>query len=234
MKEYDHLFKIIIIGDSGAGKSSLLLRFAVSPSTHRHIAMQDDTYSESYMSTIGVDFKIKTVKIDNATIKLQIWDTAGQERFRTITSTYYRGAHGIITVYDVTSRVSFESVKKTWLTDIEKYSNANITKILIGNKIDLEDQRAVTTDEAREFATQHNMDYIEASAKTAQNVEKAFESIARTLKDKATRCTTTAPTPNTFNLGSTTRVAANRNIVSDKCQEVPVLGPMAAPLNKCA
>ncbi|GBE63083.1 small GTP-binding protein [Babesia ovata] len=234
MKEYDHLFKIIIIGDSGAGKSSLLLRFA------------DDTYSESYMSTIGVDFKIKTVKIDNATIKLQIWDTAGQERFRTITSTYYRGAHGIITVYDVTSRVSFESVKKTWLTDIEKYSNANITKILIGNKIDLEDQRAVTTDEAREFATQHNMDYIEASAKTAQNVEKvrirsrscnieqAFESIARTLKDKATRCTTTNTTPNTFNLGSTTRVAANRNIVSDKCQEVPVLGSIAAPFNKCA
>nr|AFY09909.1 small GTP-binding protein Rab1b [Babesia sp. BQ1/Lintan] len=222
MKEYDHLFKIIIIGDSGAGKSSLLLRFA------------DDTYSESYMSTIGVDFKIKTVKIDNATIKLQIWDTAGQERFRTITSTYYRGAHGIITVYDVTSRVSFESVKKTWLTDIEKYSNANITKILIGNKIDLEDQRAVTTDEAREFATQHNMDYIEASAKTAQNVEKAFESIARTPKDKATRCTTTTTTPNTFNLGSTTRVAPNRNVVPDKCQEVPVLGSMAAPFNKCA
>nr|BAN65758.1 Ras-related protein Rab-1B [Babesia bovis] len=162
MKEYDYLFKIIIIGDSGAGKSSLLLRFA------------DDTYSESYMSTIGVDFKIKTVKIDNVTIKLQIWDTAGQERFRTITSTYYRGAHGIITVYDVTSRVSFESVKKTWLVDIEKYSSANISKLLIGNKVDLEDSRAVTYDEAREFAEQNNMDYIEASAKTAQNVEKVF------------------------------------------------------------
>uniref|UniRef100_A0A0K8RG29 Putative gtpase rab1/ypt1 small g protein superfamily n=1 Tax=Ixodes ricinus TaxID=34613 RepID=A0A0K8RG29_IXORI len=221
MKEYDHLFKIIIIGDSGAGKSSLLLRFA------------DDTYSESNMSTIGVDFKIKTVKIDNVTIKLQIWDTAGQERFRTITSTYYRGAHGIITVYDVTNRVSFESVKKTWLTDIEKYSSANISKLLIGNKVDLEENRAVTSVEAREFAMQNNMDYIEASAKTAQNVEKAFESIAKTLKDKATRNTTAAPTPNAFNLNSTTRVAINRNAVSDKCQEVPVVGSMAAPFNKC-
>nr|BAN64311.1 Ras-related protein Rab-1B [Babesia bovis] len=221
MKEYDYLFKIIIIGDSGAGKSSLLLRFA------------DDTYSESYMSTIGVDFKIKTVKIDNVTIKLQIWDTAGQERFRTITSTYYRGAHGIITVYDVTSRVSFESVKKTWLVDIEKYSSANISKLLIGNKVDLEDSRAVTYDEAREFAEQNNMDYIEASAKTAQNVEKAFESIARALKDKATRCTTPVAATNTFNLGSTTRVSTNRNM-SDKCQEVPVVGPMAAPFSKCA
>merc|ERR1712159_656276 len=100
--EYDYLFKLLLIGDSGVGKSCLLFRFA------------DDTYQESYISTIGVDFKIRTVELEGKTIKLQIWDTAGQERFRTITSSYYRGAHGIIVVYDVTDQESFNNVK-TWL-----------------------------------------------------------------------------------------------------------------------
>ena len=98
--EYDYLFKLLLIGDSGVGKSCLLLRFA------------DDTYTESYISTIGVDFKIRTIQLDGKTIKLQIWDTAGQERFRTITSSYYRGAHGIIVVYDTTDSDSFEHVRR--------------------------------------------------------------------------------------------------------------------------
>ncbi|WBY58514.1 ras-related protein Rab-1B [Plasmodium yoelii yoelii] len=106
---YDSLFKILLIGDSGVGKSCLLLRFA------------DDTYTDSYISTIGVDFKIKTIEIDDKIIKLQIWDTAGQERFRTITSSYYRGAQGIIIVYDVTDRDSFNNVKN-WIIEIEKYA----------------------------------------------------------------------------------------------------------------
>ena len=99
-RDYDHLFKLLIIGDSGVGKSSLLVRFA------------DNTFSGNYITTIGVDFKIRTINVNGERVKLQIWDTAGQERFRTITSTYYRGTHGVIVVYDVTSGESFVNVKR--------------------------------------------------------------------------------------------------------------------------
>ena len=132
--EYDYLFKLLLIGDSGVGKSCLLLRFA------------DDTYTESYISTIGVDFKIRTIELDGKTIKLQIWDTAGQERFRTITSSYYRGAHGIIVVFDVTDQESFNNVKQ-WLHEIDRYACANVKKLLVGNKCDLASKRAVPTEQ---------------------------------------------------------------------------------------
>eukprot|EP01002_Notosolenus_urceolatus_P011663 NODE_4033_length_848_cov_46.964956_g3342_i0.p1 GENE.NODE_4033_length_848_cov_46.964956_g3342_i0~~NODE_4033_length_848_cov_46.964956_g3342_i0.p1 ORF type:complete len:208 (-),score=52.29 NODE_4033_length_848_cov_46.964956_g3342_i0:99-722(-) len=169
--EYDHLFKILLIGDSGVGKSCLLLRFA------------DDTYTESYISTIGVDFKIKTIHLDGKTIKLQIWDTAGQDRFRTITSSYYRGAHGIIVCYDVTEMESFNNVK-TWLKEIEKYASEDVRKLLVGNKCDLVVRKVVDYQVAKDFADELGVPFLETSAKNSTNVEQAFTKMAAEIKAK--------------------------------------------------
>jgi small GTP-binding protein len=171
LKFSDYLFKLLLIGDSGVGKSCLLLRFA------------DDTYTESYISTIGVDFKIRTIELDGKTIKLQIWDTAGQERFRTITSSYYRGAHGIIIVYDVTEQDSFNNVKQ-WLNEIDRYASENVNKLLVGNKADLTNKKVVDTNTAQEFASQHGMPFLETSAKTSQNVEQSFITMASEIKNR--------------------------------------------------
>lgn len=176
--EYDYLFKLLLIGDSGVGKSCLLLRFA------------DDTYTESYISTIGVDFKIRTIELEGKTIKLQIWDTAGQERFRTITSSYYRGAHGIIVVFDVTDQESFNNVKQ-WLHEIDRYACQNVKKLLVGNKCDLASKRAVATETAQEFADSLGIQYLETSAKNATNVEKAFTTMAGQIR----KWMQTQPTP---------------------------------------
>eukprot|EP01084_Bolivina_argentea_P089617 161668_1 len=169
--DYDHLFKLLLIGDSGVGKSCLLLRFA------------DDTYTESYISTIGVDFKIRTMELGGKTIKLQIWDTAGQERFRTITSSYYRGAHGIIIVYDVTDMESFNNVK-TWLQEIDKYASDSVNKLLVGNKCDLVVKKTVDTGVAKEFADSLNIPFLETSAKNSTNVEEAFVKMASEIKKR--------------------------------------------------
>ncbi|CCH59861.1 hypothetical protein TBLA_0C00450 [Henningerozyma blattae CBS 6284] len=168
--EYDYLFKLLLIGNSGVGKSCLLLRFS------------DDTYSNDYISTIGVDFKIKTIEIDGKTVKLQIWDTAGQERFRTITSSYYRGSHGIIIVYDVTDQDSFNSVKM-WLQEIDRYATSSVLKLLVGNKSDLKDKRIVEYDVAKEFAETNNMPFLETSALDSTNVEEAFLTMAKQIKE---------------------------------------------------
>jgi Ras-related protein Rab-1A len=169
--EYDYLFKLLLIGDSGVGKSCLLLRFA------------DDTYTDSYISTIGVDFKIRTVDLDTKTIKLQIWDTAGQERFRTITSSYYRGAHGIIIVYDITDKESFDNVRQ-WMFEIDRYASENVCKLLVGNKSDLQPKRAVEYEAAKAFADELNIPFLETSAKNATNVEQAFLTMAAQIKNK--------------------------------------------------
>jgi len=169
--EYDYLFKLLLIGDSGVGKSCLLLRFA------------DDTYTESYISTIGVDFKIRTIQLDGKTIKLQIWDTAGQERFRTITSSYYRGAHGIIVVYDTTEMESFNNVKQ-WLHEIDRYATEGVNKLLVGNKSDLVAKRQVDTAAAKDFADSLSIPFLETSAKNAENVERSFMTMASEIKSR--------------------------------------------------
>ncbi|KAI8540246.1 hypothetical protein RHMOL_Rhmol09G0247800 [Rhododendron molle] len=151
----DYLFKLLLIGDSGVGKSCLLLRFA------------DDSYLDSYISTIGVDF----------------WDTAGQERFRTITSSYYRGAHGIIIVYDVTDQESFNNVKQ-WLNEIDRYANGSVNKLLVGNKCDLSANRVVSYDTAKAFADEIGIPFMETSAKNATNVEQAFMAMSADIKDR--------------------------------------------------
>ncbi|KAI9813916.1 MAG: hypothetical protein M1832_006063 [Thelocarpon impressellum] len=169
--KYDYLFKLLLIGDSGVGKSCLLLRFA------------DDTYTESYISTIGVDFKIRTIELDGKTVKLQIWDTAGQERFRTITSSYYRGAHGICVVYDVTDMDSFNNVKQ-WLQEIDRYATEGVNKLLVGNKSDMSDKKVVEYTVAKEFADSLGIPFLETSAKNASNVEQAFLTMARQIKER--------------------------------------------------
>ena len=134
------------------------------------------------MPTIGVDFKIRTIDVDGKTIKLQIWDTAGQERFKTITSSYYKGAHGIIVTYDITDRDSFNSVH-TWMSEVEKYTNDNITRILVGNKTDLEDKRAVSFEEGQEMANHYCVRFLETSAKECKNVDQAFQLMTREIKN---------------------------------------------------
>jgi len=196
--EYDYLFKLLLIGDSGVGKSCLLLRFA------------DHTYTESYISTIGVDFKIRTITTrDEKTIKLQIWDTAGQERFRTITSSYYRGAHGIIVVYDVTDQESFNNVKQ-WLNEIERYACEKVNKLLVGNKCDLVSKKAVSYEVAKGFADKLDIPFLETSAKAATNVEKAFLTMADEIKNNITTNTIASPNPKKpVNMGTNETVGSS-------------------------
>ena len=165
-QDYDYLFKVLLIGNSSVGKSSLLLRFV------------DNQWSDLFVPTIGVDFKIRTMEIDNKNVKLQIWDTAGQERFKNITASYYRGAHGIFVVYDISDMESFKNINN-WLIEIEKNANKNVYKILVGNKCDLEDKRTVSYQQGKELAETYGMQFIETSAKSNTNVEEAFHLLGR-------------------------------------------------------
>jgi Ras-related protein Rab-1A len=167
-QEYDYLFKLLLIGNSSVGKSSLLVRFV------------DDVWEENFVPTIGVDFKLKTLDVNGKKVKLQIWDTAGQERFKNITASYYRGGNGVLVVYDITDRDSFTNLT-SWLIEIEKNANKNVFKLLIGNKNDLESERKVTTEEGKEFADSNGMKFIETSAKTADKVYEAFELLTKEI-----------------------------------------------------
>jgi Ras-related protein Rab-1A len=147
----------VIIGNSSVGKSSLLLRFA------------DDVFHETFLPTIGVDFKIRTIEQAGSVVKLQMWDTAGQEKFKTIVSAYYKGAQGIMFVFDLTDSRSFSEVKN-WMAEAERFSNDKVVKILVGNKCDMERERMVKREDAQQFADSEGMLYYETSAKTNHNV----------------------------------------------------------------
>ncbi len=168
VKKSDHNFKFVVIGDTGAGKSSVLLRFA------------DNAFQESYMATVAVDFRHRTVTVNGESCKLQIWDTAGQERYRTITSAYYRGADAIVMVYDVTNQESIRHIND-WMAEVNRYAAPDTCKLLIGNKCDLESQRVVPTATAKSFAEELNIPFIETSAKDGVNVDKAFIQLTEAL-----------------------------------------------------
>merc|ERR1719171_470778 len=143
-QQYDFLIKLLLIGDSGVGKSCILVRFA------------DDAFSNSFITTIGIDFKIRTIELDGKRIKLQIWDTAGQERFKTITTAYYRGAMGIMLVYDVTNEKSFDNIKN-WIRNIEEHASADVEKMILGNKCDMNDRRQVSKDRGEQLAIEYGI-----------------------------------------------------------------------------
>lgn len=166
---YDFLIKLLLIGDSGVGKSCLLLRFS------------DDSFTTSFITTIGIDFKIKTIELDGKRIKLQIWDTAGQERFRTITTAYYRGAMGILLVYDVTDEQSFANIRN-WIRNIEQHAADNVDKVLIGNKCDMVNDKVVETAKGKALADEYGVKFFETSAKMNTNVTESFTSIAKAIK----------------------------------------------------
>lgn len=167
---YAYLFKYIIIGDTGVGKSCLLLQFT------------DKRFQPVHDLTIGVEFGARMVTIDNKQVKLQIWDTAGQESFRSITRSYYRGAAGALLVYDITRRDTFKHLSR-WLEEARQHSQSNMVIMLIGNKNDLEHRRAVSTEEGRAFAEANGLIFMETSAKTAYNVEQAFINTAEKIHE---------------------------------------------------
>ncbi|XP_043935852.1 ras-related protein Rab-13 [Protopterus annectens] len=167
-KAYDYLFKLLLIGDSGVGKTCLIIRFA------------EDNFNSTYISTIGIDFKIRTVEIDGKKIKLQVWDTAGQERFKTITTAYYRGAMGIILVYDITDEKSFENIQN-WIKSIRENAAADVERMLLGNKCDIESRRKVQKEQAEKLAKEHGIKFFETSAKSSINVDESFCALARDI-----------------------------------------------------
>jgi len=181
-KTYDLLFKLLLIGDSGVGKTCILFRFS------------DDAFNTTFISTIGIDFKIKTIELKGKKIKLQIWDTAGQERFHTITTSYYRGAMGIMLVYDITNLKSFENIAK-WLRNIDEHANEDVEKMILGNKCDMEDNRQVPKERGDAIALEHGIKFMETSAKNNINIDRAFQELAEAILNKTSRETSSSTIP---------------------------------------
>ncbi|KAH0793911.1 ras-related protein Rab-11A [Histomonas meleagridis] len=174
--EPDMLIKIILVGDSGVGKTNLLSQFA------------RNLFNQNSKTTIGVEFATKTLEINGKIIKAQIWDTAGQERYRAITSSYYKGAQGAMILYDITSSISFESIPK-WLSELRNNADEHIPVMIIGNKCDLDESRSVKQQEAIQFAEQEKLLFIETSAAEATNVQEAFQQLLESIIDFNTKLT---------------------------------------------
>ncbi|EDW30034.1 GL22545 [Drosophila persimilis] len=189
-ENFDFLFKIVLIGDCGTGKTCIVDRFKTG------------NYIERHGNTIGVDFSMKTIEVEAKQIKLQIWDTAGQERFRTITQSYYRSANGVLIVYDITKRSSFSNLQK-WIEEVRRYTASNVLIILIGNKCDLETEREVDFEEARQMCQYipEILFVMETSAKENMNVEDAFRCLATELKRQHDANNVEAVEENTITLG---------------------------------
>eukprot|EP00105_Crassostrea_gigas_P022089 XP_011441467.1 PREDICTED: ras-related protein Rab-37 isoform X4 [Crassostrea gigas] len=172
---YDISSKVMLIGDSGVGKTCLLVRF------------KDGAFlSGSFISTVGIDFRNKVVDVEGTKVKLQIWDTAGQERFRSITRAYYRDANALLLLYDVSNKASFDNIR-AWLGEINEYAQEDVVIMLLGNKADMTSERVIRTEDGERLANEYNVAFMETSAKTGMNVDLAFMAVAKDLKMKKTR-----------------------------------------------
>ena len=167
----EFMYKILLLGDISVGKTCILTRYS------------DNTFREEHFVTVGLDFIKKSVNLDNGkTVNIQIWDTAGQDRFKSITKNYYKGAHGIILIYDVTTRKTFDNVRK-WIDTIKEEVSDKVNVILVGNKIDNNDNRKVTTEEGQKIANEYKLPFYETSAKTGDNINKAFNDLITRVVD---------------------------------------------------
>ena len=164
-------FKILLIGDLGVGKSCVILRYV------------EGDFPGNIMSSIGVDFKTKQIEFDDRLIKLQIWDTAGHEKFRTITTSYYKSAHAIIILYDITQKASFDHIRN-WITEIDKFGKQGVLKVIVGNKLDMENNRKITKEAAENLALKYGIKLWEVSAKDNTNIEEMFLDTIKTLLEK--------------------------------------------------
>ncbi|XP_061740775.1 ras-related protein Rab-26-like [Nerophis ophidion] len=172
---YDIAFKVMLIGDSGVGKTCLLVRF------------KDGAFlAGSFISTVGIDFRNKVLNIDGVKVKLQIWDTAGQERFRSVTHAYYRDAHALLLLYDVTNKTSFDNIQ-AWLTEIHEYAQQDVVLMILGNKADATHERVVKREDGERLAKEFGVPFMETSARTGLNVDLAFTAVAKELKHRSAK-----------------------------------------------
>ncbi|XP_078440983.1 ras-related protein Rab11D-like [Wolffia australiana] len=205
----DHIFKVVLIGDSAVGKSQILARFA------------RNEFSLDSKATIGVEFQTRTLVIQHKSVKAQIWDTAGQERYRAVTSAYYRGALGAMLVYDITRRQSFDHIPR-WLEELRSHADKNLVIMLVGNKADLVDQRSVSTDDATEFAQKEGLFFLETSALEATNIDSAFTTVLTEIFHIVSKKTLAAESqPNGSVVGGGVALSGKKIVVPGPGQEIP-------------